>query len=956
MNGRAARDESADAGAPISKTAVRERPRIPLVFKIFVLTALLIIVVIGVAIGITLERAGRISLATVNGAISSAAKLFKRLETDRLKELSLGATSIARDPSFQAYIQDAMNPSPPVAEETPAPAADGGARPAVASAPPTPVETAASSPPAIQQIDLTSIHDQMGDRRALVGSDVLMLTDDQGVLIARTDQPDLLQPIGEDLYLKQKLMKELIDDPEKTDPVKGVMKSGDKLYHIAIAPLAIGANNVRVGFLINALAIDEKFANQIAEATKTGVLFIPKSETGAMSTNAPRSTNAPSAANLRNLADVQKLFSSGASIPPQTVRIDQSSYVLAGGSLSSAGETLGAAIFLRSLDTELAPFREIRKTLLAAGGIALLLAFILSWIMAKRLTRPIEELAEIAQSVTAGDYSVQPDRNRSDEVGILARSFASMISALRDKEELEELYQQMAARAAERENQPAAVHPPALEEGTVLVTDLRGVPTSITDGDAASVIALTERAMRIQEAEVTRQDGTVRALSGHRLISVFGGERGVIHAIRAARAISEELSLQMAQENPLAVGVGIATGEFVTGTVSLQVENGPAMIGNAPLLALLFAWEAPTGHAYVSLETAQTAGNDIIASGTRDEVRLRWLPAPLPVISLPLQSVTPTMVKTFSAVPAAGGAAPTLRIDATQPDEPVKVARDLSVGALFANRYLIEKVVGRGGMGVVYRATDSRLDETVAIKTLPGNVMVRSSEELERFKREIRLARKITHRNVLRTYDYGEADGVYFISMEYVPGYTLSELLEENPRLAPRAALGISRQICRGLEVAHEQGIIHRDIKPQNVLIDPKGEVKVMDFGIARMAEAPESMTSAGMIVGTPHYMSPEQVQGLPLEARSDVYSLGVVIYEMICGQRPFDAPTLTAVLTAHIVQAPRPPIEIRPEIGAQVNAIILRCLAKNPAERYGNAGELLRELDRIQVSSAAAA
>lgn len=948
MNSRAARDDSADLGASISKTAVRERPRIPLVLKIFVLTALLIIVVIGVAIGITLERAGRISLATVNGAISSAAKLFKRLETDRLKELSLGATSIARDPSFQAYIQDAMNPSDPASEETSAAAADGGAAaPAQAPVPP---------PAVTQQIDLPSIHDQLGDRRLLVDSDVLMLTDDQGILIARTDQPGLLQPIGEDLYEKQKLMKELIDDPEKTDPVKGVIKSGDRLYHIAIAPLAIGANNVRVGFIINALAIDENFANQIAEATKTGVLFIPKSESDAMSANAPRSTNAPSAANLGNLSDVRKLFSTGSSIPPQTVKIDQSSYVLTGETLSSAGQTLGAAIFLRSLDTELAPFREIRKTLLGAGGIALLLAFILSWLMAKRLTRPIEELADIAQSVTAGDYSVQPDRNRSDEVGILARSFASMISALRDKEELEELYQQMAARAAERENQPAVVHPPALEEGTVLVSDLRGVPTSVADGDAGSVIALTERAMRIQEAEVIRQDGTVRALSGHRLISVFGGERGVIHAIRAARAISEELALQMAQETPLAIGVGIATGEFVTGTVSLKVENGPAMIGNAPLLALLFAWEAPTGHAYISLETAQTAGNDIIASGTRDEVRLRWLPAPLPVISLPLQSLTSTMVKTFSGTEPAGAAAPTLRLDATQPDEPVKVAKDLSVGAIFANRYVIEKIVGRGGMGVVYRATDSRLDETVAIKTLPGDMMSRSSQELERFKREIRLARKITHRNVLRTYDYGEAEGVYFISMEYVPGYTLSELLEENPRLAPRAAMGISRQICRGLEVAHEQGIIHRDIKPQNVLIDPKGEVKVMDFGIARMAEAPEAMTSAGVIIGTPHYMSPEQVQGLALEARSDVYSLGVVIYEMICGQRPFDAPTLTAVLTAHIVQNPRPPIEIRPEIGAQVNAIILRCLAKNPAERYGNAGELLRELDRIQLSSAAAA
>jgi predicted Ser/Thr protein kinase len=428
---------------------------------------------------------------------------------------------------------------------------------------------------------------------------------------------------------------------------------------------------------------------------------------------------------------------------------------------------------------------------------------------------------------------------------------------------------------------------------------------------------------------------------------VFEGDRGVLHAIRAARAINEELALKMADQYPMTVGVGIATGEFVSGSVELSGETGIALVGNAPLLALLFAWEAPSGFAFVSLESAQAAGAEVMAASQREEVRLRWLPNPLPVASLPLRSLSTGVMQTMGEVPE------TLRIGGTT--MPAGAPRELRPGALFAGRYQIEQVLGRGGMGIVYRAIDKQLDETVAIKTLPGDAMARSPEEVERFKREIRLARKITHRNVLRTYDYGEAEGMYFISMECVRGYTLAELLQTQPQLPMRVALGIARQTCRGLQAAHDQGIIHRDIKPQNVLMDSRGEVKLMDFGIARMTEASEALTSAGLIVGTPHYMSPEQIQAQPLDPRSDVYSMGVLVYEMLCGQRPFDSPTLTSVLTAHITQPPRPPQELRRDIGAEVNGIVLRCLAKDPAARYANAGELLQDLDRLQITAAAA-
>ena len=906
---------------PKSKTATIERARWPLVWKLFGLTALLIVLVVAIAVGITIQRADTIARATVNSSISAAAKLFREFEHQRLGRLALPAQLLGNDPTFVAYIQKAFEPSAP-------PAQSGSSQPALG-----------------QSFDLPSIADQLEQRRQAFGSDLVILLDDQGRVVARTDQPSLTTPTLEDLYEHSPLVKRVVDDAS-VPYTQGVLALGNRLYDGAVAPIAAGANPVRVGYLVNALAIDDAFANRIAESTNAGVIFVS-------AVSQARSNNAPSV-NMQQAQSVSQILKSGKPIPPSTTKIENSSYVMTGEPLQSGSQTVGAAVFIRSLDRERAPFKQIENALLVGGGAALLLAFVLTWLIAKRVTSPIEHLAAIAQAVTAGDYSVHPNVDRSDEVGILGRSFAKMITALRDKAELEELYEQMAAKSQEREAPARVIEPTQLDEGTVFVSDIRGLPP-VGEGDPSQLLLALSQVMAMQDAEIARQDGVVREVEGQRLVSIFKGERGVLHAIRAARAINEELAT--VRDAQMSISVGIATGQFVTGSVELDGEHDPTIIGNAPLLASIFAWHAPAGYAYISYETAQAAGGEIMSGASREQVQLKWLPQPLPVAAFPLRNLTTGVMRSIGGTTSSMA---TLRLDGTHTGltGPGVPQADLSGGTTFAGRYRIEQVLGRGGMGVVYRATDTQLDETVAIKTLPGDVMQKSPEDLERFKREIRLARKITHRNVLRTYDYGEADGVYFISMEFVRGYTLAELLMEAPdhRMAPRVAMGIARQICRGLQAAHEQGIIHRDIKPQNVLIDHKGEVKVMDFGIARMAEAKEGMTQAGLIVGTPHYMSPEQVQGKQLDPRSDVYSIGILMYEMLAGEKPFNAPSLTAVLTAHVTEKPRPILDVRPDIGKQVNDIIMRCLAKDPNDRYSDAGTLLRDLDQVQVSPAAAA
>ena len=295
----------------------------------------------------------------------------------------------------------------------------------------------------------------------------------------------------------------------------------------------------------------------------------------------------------------------------------------------------------------------------------------------------------------------------------------------------------------------------------------------------------------------------------------------------------------------------------------------------------------------------------------------------------------------------------------TDPDA-TKVVRQaaglIAVGGVFAGRYEIRKVLGKGGMGIVYRAQDRELDEPVAIKTLLPEAIDPDGTTLERFKQEIRLARRISHRNVVRLHDFGEVDGTYYITMEYVEGTNLKDLIRKRGRLPIGVALTVGKQLCRALEVAHEEGVIHRDIKPQNIAVDPAGFVKVMDFGIARLAKAQpvgEGLTAMGTAIGTPEYMAPEQLMGDEVDQRVDLYAAGAVLFECVTGRTVFEAPTLPALVAKHLEEAPVDPRTINPDVPAAFAEAILRALAKDRDRRWASATELARALDAIRIETA---
>ena len=273
---------------------------------------------------------------------------------------------------------------------------------------------------------------------------------------------------------------------------------------------------------------------------------------------------------------------------------------------------------------------------------------------------------------------------------------------------------------------------------------------------------------------------------------------------------------------------------------------------------------------------------------------------------------------------------------------------DLATGQLFAGRFEILEVIGSGGMGTVYRAHDRELGEDIAIKVIRPSLLSGDSLSRERFKTEIRLARRISHENVVRTHDLGEWAGVSFVTMEYVEGITLRELIATRGHVGVSATLAIARQLARALEAAHGHGVIHRDIKPGNLLLDGAGVLKVMDFGIARLAERTDAITQVGLVVGTPDYMPPEQLLAEIVDVRSDLYATGVVLYECLTGHPPFVAKTPIALIAKLLHEEPIPPSTLDAEVPASLSALVVRLLAKAPDDRPGSAAELGELLSQI--------
>ncbi len=277
--------------------------------------------------------------------------------------------------------------------------------------------------------------------------------------------------------------------------------------------------------------------------------------------------------------------------------------------------------------------------------------------------------------------------------------------------------------------------------------------------------------------------------------------------------------------------------------------------------------------------------------------------------------------------------------------------REIERGTTLFGRYEVIEEIGSGGMGSVYRVVDQQINEVVALKIIRPDIAM-DSEVIERFTQELKTARKIAHRNVCRMFDIGEDDGTHYITMEYVTGEDLRSLVKRIGQMTVSKTIDIAKQICAGLSEAHAVGVIHRDLKPQNIMIDRNGNVKIMDFGIARFVRT-KGITTTGTIIGTPEYMSPEQAEGKGVDQRSDIYSLGVVLFEAATGAVPFDGETPLSVAMKHKLESAPDPRQFNAQIPADLGGLILKCLEKEKEDRYQTVAEIIADLDAIETETA---
>jgi serine/threonine-protein kinase len=885
----------------VTATTSPSRRGLSLGTRIFLATLLLIALSVGAAVAITFFLIRKVARDSAHDSLKSSASVQETLQGQRYDRLQLVSRVFLSNPNLTAYFSEAA-----------------GSR------------------------DTGSLLDLLGQGKEDLGYDFAILLDPNGVVLARTDK----NAAGQNLAKRPLVAKALTDFQ-----AAGVWREEDRLYYAVASP--VQAQFTVYGYLVTGFAITEVQAREVNEISGADVAFLtdadgkPKVVATTLAAALARGLSTAVMANPRLQEEMKK----PAEAPREVeLSLDGEPWLaLATPLLDAQGQPVGATVALASLTRELAAYREIEVALLVAGLVSALLGGLAAFGIARRTLAPVRHLVAAAEAARQGEYNQKIGTDRNDEVGKLARAFDDLLSDLREKRDMEVYVTELSRNLPEPQSARAVVGGPQSRDVLLAGIELRRYARPASDSGPQEVLERLALDLKQVTTAVQSQRGQVEGSVGHRVLARFEGEGRARRALTAAARVIGAGPEDDPAAAEVAPAVALTAGKAVTGPVSVGDQLERALVGLAVQQIDSLLREAAPSEVLISREVHDELKDAFAQSGYYlAERRGLVSPQPLYVVSARMAAQV-TGVRSLGSggtVSAAVGT-PTGRVDTAAG---VPTLSGIAPGALMGQRFEILSVLGAGGMGVVYKARDRELDDLVAVKMLKRELWG-DRTQLERLKVELKLARKITHPNVLRTFDFGEIDGIPYISMEYVRGVTLRYLLDQSGRLPYSAGLRLAKQLCAGLGAAHAVGVMHRDIKPENLILEPVGNAKLMDFGIAKPVGRVEGgQTAAGFVVGTPLYLSPEQLSGGEIDTRADIYSTGVVLYEIFTGALPFNAPTAVEIMMKHLREAPPPPHTHWPEIPRRLEAIILRCLAKEPEERYRSVEELARDLEGLSA------
>ena len=855
---------------------------------------------VGLVLFFSYQQASQLAETTLDDALTTTRSLYENFQGERLEKLSLVNSVVAESPIFKAIVAD---------EEA---AHDG-----------------------------VTLLDAAYEMVQGVGSDFIIVTDHEGVVLARTD---LSGRSGESLE-----QRPLIASAIEGRSVAGVWREDERLYHAVSIPMIIGPTIL--GTVTSGYAIDDLLAEEIKRFADCEVVFFAGTGGDVLLTG---TTLGGESEEFRGWIAASEMVDEATDL---RLSLGHDTYHAILLPLEThGGERVGFFAALRSRDRELAAFRSFQRSVLLIGGAGLLLAIAASLLVSRGITRPIERLVTVTDRIREGDYDSRVAVESDDEIGALARSFRSLLAELREKLLMEKYISKSAAEMLQRSG-AYRVHAVERRPVTVLMSDLRAFTALGAEAQHGEILTKVNEALSREAELVERFGGQVDRFVADRMMAVFRGGDMAWPAIRCAKAIQQELADTGPAEDAgsLLPSIGISQGEAVFGNVGSSDRLDYTLLGTTVHIAGRLCDEALAGDILLSNEAFQSVDNRVTAAPLQP-LRIYGLDEPVPVflLSAGMLRQRPADQTRMSAGTLR---APVSEATEAMPAVSGKPAKSVPLSAIkpgfmIHDRFRVTRLLGSGGMGMVFQAQDLELGEPVALKVLRPDILA-IPDMLERFKREIKLARRIAHRNVVRTFDFGEESGLKFISMEYVQGITLKQLIRGKGALPVGVGLRIAKQTCAGLIAAHEQGIVHRDVKPENIILTPTSEVKIMDFGIARPygvegAQA-NSVTTTGLSLGTPDYMSPEQAQGKQdLDNRSDIYSVGVVFYELFTGILPFTGDTPVAVALKHIRETAVPPRQVRPELPPELEVIIVKCLEKSPQQRFPDMAGVLTQLVHV--------